>query len=78
MQEVEPETALRYLRREDVLPEGLPSGWGLVSYRNLPLGWVKRINNRANNYWPKEWRLRMDLSEALRASEQEVPLIHWT
>ncbi len=78
VQNVEPETALRYLRREDVLPEGSPNGWGLVSYRNLPLGWVKRINNRANNYWPKEWRLRMDLAEALKASEQEDRLIHRT
>ena len=72
-QELDPETALRYLRREDVVPEDLPNGWGLVSFAGLPLGWVKRIGNRANNYWPKEWRLRMDLADALRAEAPVIP-----
>ncbi|HEX8529413.1 MAG TPA: rRNA methyltransferase, partial [Cytophagales bacterium] len=73
MQDLDLETALRYLRREDVLPEALPNGWGLVSFAGLPLGWVKRIGNRANNYWPKEWRLRMDLADALRADTPRIP-----
>lgn len=57
------ETALRYLKREDVLPENAPEGWVLISYRNVPLGWLKKIRHRANNYWPKEWRIRMDLNK---------------
>ena len=59
--DVDPETALRYLKREDVLPENSAEGWVLLRYRNVPLGWMKRIRNRANNYWPKEWRIRMEL-----------------
>lgn len=58
---LELEMAQRYLRREDILPQDASEGWVLVQYRNIPLGWIKRIRHRANNYWPKEWRIRMDL-----------------
>ncbi len=75
LQDLDPETALRYLRREDVVPIDLPNGWGLVSFRGVPLGWAKRIGNRANNYWPKEWRLRMDLAEALGAYRKQEQII---
>ena len=59
--EVDQEMAQRYLKKEDILPEGASEGWVLISHRNIPLGWIKRIKHRANNYWPKEWRIRMDL-----------------
>lgn len=55
------ELAQRYLKKEDIVPEGAPDGWVLIQYRNTSLGWIKRIKQRANNYWPKEWRIRMDL-----------------
>jgi hypothetical protein len=29
----------------------------------VPLGFVKNLGNRANNYFPKEWRIRMNLPE---------------
>ncbi len=64
IQEISHEMALRYLKKEDILPENAPEGWVLLSYREIPLGWIKRIKNRANNYWPKEWRIRMNLPEA--------------
>jgi 16S rRNA C967 or C1407 C5-methylase (RsmB/RsmF family)/NOL1/NOP2/fmu family ribosome biogenesis protein len=51
------EDALRYLRR-DALPIAGGKGYALVSYRDLPLGFVKRIGNRANNLYPPEWRIR--------------------
>ena len=59
--EVDQEMAQRYLKKEDIVPEGAPEGWVLISYRNVPLGWIKKMKHRANNYWPKEWRIRMDL-----------------
>lgn len=59
---VDKETALRYLRKEDILPETPVNGWLLISYEGLPLGWVKKMQNRANNYYPKEWRIRMDVN----------------
>lgn len=59
--EVDLETAQRFLRKEDVLPVHAPEGWVLLQYRGTGLGWIKRMKHRANNYWPKEWRIRMEL-----------------
>ena len=57
--ELSKEQALDFLRKEDIHPEGLPMGWVLVTFENLPLGWLKNLGNRTNNYYPKEWRIRM-------------------
>ncbi|TDQ16960.1 16S rRNA C967 or C1407 C5-methylase (RsmB/RsmF family) [Algoriphagus boseongensis] len=53
------EEALDFLRKNDQEFEHLPLGWVLMTYQNLPLGWVKNLGNRINNYYPKEWRIRM-------------------
>lgn len=54
--------ALRYLRREVLsLPSDMPRGYVLVTYQGLPLGFVKNIGNRANNLYPKEWAIRMNV-----------------
>ncbi len=51
--------ALCYLRREAiVLPSDKPRGFILVTWRGLPLGFVKNVGNRANNLYPQEWRIR--------------------
>ena len=48
--------SLQYLRRKELLlPAG--KGWSLVNYCGLPLGWVKVLPNRVNNYYPAEWRI---------------------
>lgn len=53
------DTALRYLRHEAItLPADTPRGFVTVTYRGLPLGFVKNIGNRANNLYPTEWRIR--------------------
>lgn len=51
------EQALQYLKRKDLLINDAPKGWNLVSYNGLPLGWVKVLPNRINNYYPSEWRI---------------------
>lgn len=51
------EQALQYLRRKELLLPDAPKGWHLVAYENLPLGWVKVLPNRLNNYYPAEWRI---------------------
>lgn len=51
--------ALDFLRKNDQEIPDLPIGWVLMNYQNLPLGWVKNLGNRLNNYYPKEWRIRM-------------------
>lgn len=56
--EVDRETALRYLRREAVMPgDGTPRGIVLLTYRGKALGFVKNLGNRANNLYPAQWRI---------------------
>ena len=51
--------ALRYLRGEAlVLPPDTPRGIVTVTYKGIPLGPVKNIGNRANNLYPKPWRIK--------------------
>ena len=51
--------ALRYLRGEAlVLPPDTPRGIITVTYKGVPLGPVKNIGNRANNLYPKPWRIK--------------------
>ncbi len=59
--ELEREDALRFLKRESFDQGEIENGWKLVTYNGLGLGWIKIIGNRANNYLPKEWRIRMDI-----------------
>lgn len=55
--EVDKETALQYLRRQEIKLEAGIKGWALITYKQLPLGWIKALPNRVNNYYPKEWRI---------------------
>ena len=51
--------ALRYLRGEAlILPPDTPRGIVTVTYRGIPLGPVKNIGSRANNLYPKPWRIK--------------------
>ena len=51
--------ALAYLRGEAlVLPEGTPKGMVTVTFEGHPLGPAKNIGTRANNQYPKEWRIK--------------------
>jgi len=59
--EIDWSTAMTYLKREAILLADSPKGYTLVTYDNLPLGWVKNLGNRANNLYPFEWRIRMNL-----------------
>jgi 16S rRNA C967 or C1407 C5-methylase (RsmB/RsmF family)/NOL1/NOP2/fmu family ribosome biogenesis protein len=51
--------ALRYVAKVDAsLPDNVSKGWNLISYQNIPLGFIKHMGNRYNNYYPVNWRLR--------------------
>lgn len=53
------EQSIAYLRKEGlVLDASVPRGYVLVTYHQVPLGFVKNIGNRANNLYPQEWRIR--------------------
>lgn len=59
--ETDLQNALRYLKKEEIRADAPDGAWVLVTYRNFPLGWGKSLKNRFNNYYPKEWRIRMDI-----------------
>ena len=50
---------LQYLRGEAlVLPADTPKGLVTLTYKGIPLGPAKNIGNRANNLYPKPWRIK--------------------
>ena len=61
-QEVDEPQAIAYLRKEAIaLPDAASRGIVLLTYRDVPLGFVKNVGNRANNLYPQEWRIRKSL-----------------
>ena len=51
--------AMAYLRHEAlVLPEDTPRGLVNVAFQGFPLGPAKNIGTRANNLYPKEWKIK--------------------
>ncbi|MCC7233184.1 MAG: RNA methyltransferase [Bacteroidia bacterium] len=49
--------AIQYLRGEPVYPQNAGKGWCLARFRGFNLGWMKILNARSNNYFPKGWRI---------------------
>lgn len=50
--------ALAYLRGESLQLKDAPLGYVVVGYKGYRLGFMKSLGNRANNCYPKEWRIR--------------------
>ena len=51
--------ALAYLRREALtLPAQTPGGHVLVTFLDVPLGFVNNLGTRANNLYPPSWSIR--------------------
>lgn len=53
--------ALSYLKGNWTAGTPAAGGWNLVVCRGARLGFVKAIGHRMNNYFPKEWRIRMNI-----------------
>lgn len=51
--------ALIYLKRDLPFIESQIKGYQLITYKNIPLGWINHLGNRSNNLFPSEWRIRM-------------------
>ncbi|MBC7389659.1 MAG: hypothetical protein H7329_10640 [Opitutaceae bacterium] len=49
--------AQKFLARQDFDCDA-EIGINLVTFNSVPLGWIKKMPNRINNYFPQEWRLR--------------------
>ena len=61
--EVDYATAIAYLRGEAIrLPEDAPRGMVTIGYKGFALGGAKNIGNRANNLYPKGWRIRSQVT----------------
>ena len=59
--EVDRQTALAYLHRDNVAFPDAPLGYLIVMYQGMPLGFVKNIGNRCNSLHPQSRRIRMDI-----------------
>jgi NOL1/NOP2/fmu family ribosome biogenesis protein/23S rRNA U2552 (ribose-2'-O)-methylase RlmE/FtsJ len=54
--------ALHFLKKESPTLDEIPKqGWYLARYEGLNLGWMKVLNNRINNYLPKDFKIRMSI-----------------
>lgn len=49
--------ALKYLRKEAFIADRQISGFSLITYKSMGLGWAKILPNRINNYLPNELRI---------------------
>ena len=68
--------AISYLRGEAlVLPPDTPRGIVTVTFMGQSLGPVKNIGNRANNLYPKEWRIK---STHVPNAYEQIVLLHHT
>jgi NOL1/NOP2/fmu family ribosome biogenesis protein len=54
--------ALSYLRRDNLNWQVKLKGWNLVTYMGVNLGFVNNLGSRLNNYFPVEWRIRLDIT----------------
>lgn len=56
--ELSKEDALKFLAKVDFKVNSNHKGISLMMYEGMPLGWMNLLGNRANNLYPKEWRIR--------------------
>lgn len=59
--EVDKQTALHFLHRDSIVLPGAPLGHLALTYRGVPIGFVKNIGNRCNNLHPQGRRILMDI-----------------
>lgn len=55
--ELDYSSAIRYLQKGDFNIATTTKGWQTVSYEAHNLGWINALQNRINNYYPKELRI---------------------
>lgn len=59
---VDKQTALNYLHGDSLVLPGAPMGQLLLTYKDIPLGYVKNIGTRCNNLYPKSRRIKIDVT----------------
>ena len=58
---VDKQTALNFLHGDSLVLPDAPKGLLLLTYKDIPLGFVKNIGARCNNLYPKSRRIKMDV-----------------
>lgn len=59
--ELNRENALKFLRKEQFETGDAEKGWWLARFGQYPLGWMKHLGNRVNNYYPAQLRILKEL-----------------
>jgi len=54
--------AIAFMRRDIFQIGEAKKGWNLLIYEGVSLGFINNIGNRFNNYFPVEWRIKLDAS----------------
>lgn len=54
-------TALHFLHRDTIVLPDAPLGYNVVTYKGVPLGFVKNLGKRCNNLHPQGRRILMDI-----------------
>ena len=71
-EEINLASAVTYMRRDNFTLHNTSKGWNIVSYKGISLGFANNIGSRVNNYFPVEWRIRMNLPD-----EGQENIIKW-
>ncbi|MBO4777489.1 MAG: rRNA cytosine-C5-methyltransferase [Bacteroidales bacterium] len=61
---VDLEQAVRYFKKETLYLPDAEKGWINITFNNTSIGFVKNIGNRANNPYPQEWAIKMNVDYA--------------
>ena len=68
VQEIELGDAISYLRRDNFSISNISKGWNVLTYHGINMGLIKNLGKRINNYFPVEWRIRLDASAIRQAN----------
>lgn len=67
--DISKEEAIKYLRKDNLVLDTPLRGWTVVTYQDLPLGWVKVLPNRLNNYLPSHLRILKEYTHATQTEK---------
>lgn len=58
-------TSLKYFKKESLILPDAEKGWLLLEYAGVTYGVVNNLGNRANNPYPQEWKIKMNIPDEL-------------
>lgn len=61
--------ALAFLRKDALILEDAPKGLLMLSYKGVPLGFVKNLGTRTNSLHPNSRRIRMQVGRNIKSNE---------